>query len=225
MQGPRQWTRSSGRFLSNVAEIQSVRFAQFYRRLASLKEAYTPDLQETFFPTIELTNPFSTDLARLRGEDLVAIGPVLVPAVAGQFPQLWIVPAAGVIFVPLWFNIQNVTPAALINVGWAPAIANPFALTQRFIRTDNRAHRSPPTASAIDAIAGSTQWASGNSAALSASLQNFLMLSNGLNVPPLFGTTASRTDTALVLSTGVANTAFTVAIIGYERHIELQENV
>jgi len=50
--------------------IQSARMSQFFRRLASLKESFVPDLQDTLLPTLELMRQEAPDLARHRGEDL-----------------------------------------------------------------------------------------------------------------------------------------------------------
>src|SRR5258708_27699924 len=131
-----------------MGEIQSARFAQFYRRLASLKESYTPDLQDSLMPTVELFNPVGFDLARSRGENAVGFT-ALVPAVAAQFSQVWITPVQGVMFVPQWIAALSITPSGpLAQLGFAPTANNPFPPgTPQFGHLDTRAFRDVPNAS------------------------------------------------------------------------------
>jgi len=203
-----------------VGEIQSARFAQFYRRLASLKESYTPDLQDTLMPTVELFNPVGFDLARARGENAVGFT-ALVPAVAAQFSQVWITPVQGVMFVPQWIAALNITPSGLAQLGFAPTANNPLpAATPQFGHLDTRAFRDVPNASTGGANGATlvTTGAAGVTPAFKALLSSVdWRITN-------FGVVLTRPDTSLVILAPVANTSFTVSIIALERLFELQEN-
>ena len=203
-----------------MAEIQSARFAQFYRRLGSLKEAYTPDLQDTLFPTIELFNPVGFDLARSRGENAVGYT-AAVPAGAGTFAQVWITPVTGVMFIPQHIGALNIAPSGPVaQWGFAPAANNPFASTPQFGHMDTRAFRDVPNASTGGAN-GSTLFASGAAGITPA----FKALSSGVDWRITnFGVVLTRPDVSLVILVPVANTTFTVTIIALERVFELQEN-
>jgi hypothetical protein len=212
---------SSGRSHSKiVAEIQSARFAQFYRRLASLKESFTPDLQDTFFPTIELLNSVAFDLERLRGEHRVA-QTAQVAAVAAQFSQVWITPVPGVMFVPQWISVNNLVGSPLAQLGFAPSNANPFVGTPQFIHIDERAFAAPPSAT-VPPAPGATLFASGTFGALSAAMRVFSQAVDWRITN--FGVVLTRPDTSLVISAPIANSSFTVSIIAIERLFELQEN-
>lgn len=209
-----------------MAIIQASRFAQFYRRLASLKESFTPDLQDIVMPTAELVNPFAFDLFRPRGEQLIGFNITAGPVVA-QTPSVWVRPGNGTFLVPLWFLV-TVLPANISFVGYASVAGAPAGtFGARAINLDTRGFG--PTAD-VGANLDNTQINAGAVVGATTlappTIQNFLNLPAGFTAQMLqLGPCLTRPGTALVWSVAVANTSLNVSFVGYERAFETQENV
>lgn len=208
-----------------MALIQASRFAQFYRRLASLKENFTPDLQDIVMPTAELVNPFAFDLFRPRGENLIAFTATAGPVVA-QTPTIAVRPGPGTFLVPLWFLAFS-NPANIIFMGLGSVAGMPAAFGGSTINVDTRAFG--PTADAganldVNQIqAGAKVMATTLAPPV---IQNFLNIPSGFTAQMLnLGPCLTRPGTALVWSVAQANVALTISFVGYERSFEIQENV
>jgi hypothetical protein len=208
---------------------QSARFAQYFRRLLSLKEAYVPDVQETIMPTMEVTNPFAWDSLRPRGEVLCATFQDQV-GVANQFSSIFIRPAAGLLFVPtVIFGAMGA--AVRLQAGYSRASANAanFLVTDFFRHADIRGlgGGAANTASRASTQLG-IQSVGGAGAVFDvilAEVENAM----GTGVAGEFywepkGIVLTRSDVDFILQIQTVNTELRITIFGYERALELQEN-
>ncbi len=207
-----------------MAEIQSSRFTQFYRRLASLKESFTPDLAETVMPTAELVNPFAFDLFRPRGENVVGFT-VRVGAIAAQSAQVYVFPGPGMFLVPLWFQATFAAGNTLF-VGYASRQSAAFAIGNNVFNLDTRAFGATVDRTGEDPLqmAGAATWGAGTLAPFFAA-QNFMRLPPGLAQLLNIGLVLTRPNTGLAFTLDTANVQLDLTFVGYERSFEPQENV
>ncbi|SRR5712692_544709 len=131
-----------------MAVPQSSRFHQFARRVLSLKERYDADVNESFFPTIEMAGPTMPDMMRLRGEGLWSQSIIQAAGGVGNFNRVHIGVPAGMVSVISGFAWSANSPGsesirlAFLQEGpvGVPVISldgrNPIGLASTFFSTD-----------------------------------------------------------------------------------------
>lgn len=204
-----------------MAYPQASRFAQFLRRMFSIRETMADvNVLQDFFPTVELAGDIVPDQLRQRGERLWSSGVIQTAGGAGQFSRIF--------FGNLPPNTISVirhivvTAGAPANLQVSPSVITPAGGFTPVVLADLREPGTLPSAAtqqgkdtAVGAVVPFYASIPLNVSAVIIQNVNWIMTDKSVD-----GVTAPRN---IVFGLDTANLNLTVTAFGYERFIEPSE--